>query len=263
MIKINNLSFKYDNNIVLDNINLEISNNKITYIIGKNGSGKSTLAQIISGLIFTNKGTIKIDELDINKKTSNILIRKKIGIVFQKPSNQIIFTNVYDDIKFTLENLHTHKKNIDSIIKSSLNKVHMLKHLNSNPYNLSGGEQQRIAIASQISLSPKYLIFDESTSMLDQSNKKDIYNLLKELKKDMGIIFITNNIEEIKYADDLVIIDNKSVYKYHISEILQNPSILANHHLEIPFIFKIAKSLNINNIKNLNEKYILERLNNI
>ena len=106
MIKINNLTYKYDK-VILDNINLEIDEKKITFIIGTNGSGKSTLANLISGLIFTKDGNILIDDLEINKKTNNKLIRQKIGMVLQNPNNQLLFTNVYDDIKFTLENILT------------------------------------------------------------------------------------------------------------------------------------------------------------
>lgn len=260
MIKLDNISFKYDKTI-LENINLEIDKNKVTFIIGKNGSGKSTLAHLISGLLHPYSGTIKLDDLLLTKKTNNLLIRQKIGIVFQNPNNQILFTSVKEDIKFTLENMHIPRENIDDIITESLKKVDMEMYLDTNPYNLSGGQKQRIAIASQLSLQPDYLIFDESTSMLDPKGKKDIYKLLKTLKKEMGIIFITNNIDELKYADDIIIIDNKSIYKYSINDIINNNNILTKHKLEIPFIFKIANTLNIKDINNINEKYIIERLN--
>lgn len=139
----------------------------------------------------------------------------------------------------------------------------MLDFMEANPYNLSGGQKQRIAIASQLSLTPDYIIFDEATSMLDINGKKDIYNLLGSLKKEMGIIFITNNIDELIYADDIVVIDNQKIYKYTITDIMKENSILTKHKLDIPFIFKIAKSLNINNPSCVNEKYILERIDSI
>ncbi len=262
MIKLKNVSFKYDE-IVLDNINLDIDRRKVTFIIGPNGSGKSTLAGIISGLLYPQFGKIYIDDIELNKKTKNKLIREKIGMVFQNPSNQIIFSKVYDDIKFTLDNMKIENDKIPKIILDSLKKVRMLDYINANPYNLSGGQKQRIAIASQLSLKPDYLIFDEATSMLDINGKKDIYKLLNELKKDMGIIFITNNMNELIYADDIIIIENHKVYKYTIFDIINDNNILIKHNLDVPFIFKIAKALNIKDKDCLNEKYLLERIDKI
>ena len=196
MIKLENITFKYDKTIIND-INLNIQKSKVTFIIGANGSGKSTLANIISGLLYPVSGKLSIDDIVINKKTDNKLIRNKVGIVFQNPSNQIIFSKVYDDIKFTLENMKVEKTLIPEIIKDSLKKVNMENFMNTNPYELSGGEQQRIAIASQLSLNPDYLIFDEATSMIDINGKQAIYKLINLLKKKMGIIFITNNMDEL------------------------------------------------------------------
>lgn len=259
MIKIENVIFEYDK-VILDNINLNIENNKITFIIGTNGSGKSTLANIMSGLLFPKSGKVFIDDLEINKKTDNKLIRDKIGIVFQNPSNQILFSKVYDDIKFTLENMKVPKSKIDEIIKDSLDKVDMLDYIDANPYNLSGGQKQRIAIASQLCLNPDYIIFDESTSMLDTNGKKDIYKLIKKLKKDKGIIFITNNMNELLYADNVIIIDNKNASNYSINEILNNTTSLTKHDLEVPFLFKLANKLNIKDINDLKEDNLLERI---
>lgn len=262
MIKLEGITFKYDK-LVLDNIDLNIDKNRVTFIIGKNGSGKSTLANLISGLLFPSSGKIYLDDIELNKKTSNTIIRKKVGIVFQNPSNQIIFSKVYDDIKFTLENMKVPKDIIPNKIRNSLEKVGMLNHIESNPYNLSGGEKQRIAIASQLSLNPDYLIFDEATSMLDINGKKDIYKLIKTLRKNMGIIFISNDISELIYADDIVIIDNHKAFKFTIADILKNNDILTKYDLNIPFIFKVAKSLNIKDSKKLTENYILKRIDNI
>ena len=257
MIKINNLTYKYDK-VILDNINLEIDEKKITFIIGTNGSGKSTLANLISGLIFTKDGNILIDDLEINKKTNNKLIRQKIGMVLQNPNNQLLFTNVYDDIKFTLENINYKKEEIDSRIKDSLKKVNMESYINSNPYTMSGGEIQKIAIASQLSINQNYLILDEATRNIDIKGKKDIYKLIKNLKKDMGIIFITNDMNELIYADDIIIINNNKVFKYTLLDIINDNNILKNNNLEIPFILKIINTLKIKDLKNINEEYILK-----
>lgn len=262
MIKLENVTFKYDE-VVLDDISINIKKNKVTFIIGINGSGKSTLANIISGLLFSKNGKVYLDDIELTKKIDNKIIRKKVGMVFQNPSNQIIFSKVYDDIKFTLENMKYPKDEIPTLIKNSLEKVNMTDYIDANPYKLSGGQKQRVAIASQLSYSPDYLIFDEATSMIDISGKKDIYKLLKTLKKNMGIIYITNDMSELIYADDIIILDNHKAYKYSLLDIVKNNDILTRHKLNIPFILKLASLLNIKDIDKINEKYILERINDL
>lgn len=259
MIKLRNICFSYDKEI-FKNVNLDIQKNEITFIIGPNGAGKSTLANIIGGLIFPGDGEVYLDDVLVNKKTDNKLIRKKVGMVFQNPTNQILFTKVYDDIKFTLENMMVEKDKIPNIVEKSLSKVEMTDYLNYNPYNLSGGQKQRIAIASALSLNPNYLILDEATSMLDCSGKENIYKLLKKLKKDMGIIFITNNMNELIYADNIIIIDNLNVYKYKIEDIIKDNNILLRHNLKVPFMLKLVNKLGIDNANNISEEFILKRV---
>ena len=263
MIEINNLTCSYEKE-VLSNINLLINNKKITYIIGKNGSGKSTLCNILGGINKKFKGSIKIDDLELNKKTKIIEIRKRIGIVFQNPDNQIIFNTVYDDIKFVLENMKVKKDKIDSIIKKTLKIVDMEHHINSNPYKLSGGEKQRIAIASVLALNPQYIIFDESTSMLDVNGKKEIYKLLKRLKKEkIGCIFITNIMDELIYADEIIILDNKKAYKYTKRELFDNLNLLKKHGLELSFILKIICILKKKGISVYDNTSLLKELNKL
>lgn len=262
MIRLQDITFKYDK-VIFSNISLDIDQSKITFIIGPNGSGKSTLANIISGLLFPQVGKVYIDDLEISKKINNKIVRKKVGIVFQNPSNQILFSKVYDDIKFTLKNMKIPKDEIPDIIQESLKEVGMLDFIDANPYNLSGGQKQRIAIASQLALKPDYLIFDEATSMLDSHGKKEIYHLIQNLKGKIGIIFITNHMDELLYADDVIILDQQKIYKYKLSFLLKENSILTNHKLDVPFLFKIANSLNIEKTDDFNENSILERIGHI
>lgn len=263
MIKIEKLNIGYDTNI-LENINLEIDKNKITFIIGKNGSGKSTLGNTISGIKRFKEGNIYLDSINLKKEKNIKKIRTKIGMVFQNPSNQILFTKVYDDIKFTLENINTKKEEIDSIIKESLNKVDMLEFINSNPYNLSGGEKQRIAIASILALKPDYIVFDEATSMLDINGKEDIYKLLTKLKKEgIGIIFITNIMDELIYADEIIILNNKTAKKYTKKELFNNLNILKENDLDIPFTLKIIDILKDKGITVNNRNDILKEITNL
>ncbi len=263
MIKIENLTCGYDSNI-LEDINLNISQNKITFIIGKNGSGKSTLGNILSGLKKDYKGKLIINNKTINRKTPLIELRKLVSMVFQNPNNQILFTRIYDDIKFTLENINTPKEKIDKIIKDSLEQVNMLDKINSNPYNLSGGEKQRISIASILAMKPKYIVFDEATSMLDINGRKELYNLIKKLNKNnIGIIWITNIMDELIYADEILIIDNNKIYKYTKEELFNNMNILKEHNLDISFTLKIIEALKRKGASVNNEEEIIKEINNL
>lgn len=263
MIKIENVTCGYETDILKD-VSVTIHDNKITFIIGKNGSGKSTLASVLTGLKKTKTGKIIIDDEEISPRTKIKSLRKKIGMVFQNPDNQIIFNRVYDDIKFCLDNINTPKDEIDEIIKETLRLTKMESFINSNPYNLSGGEKERIAISGILALKPKYIVFDEATSMLDAEGKKDIYEVIEKLKKEhIGIIFITNALEELIYADEIIIIDNKKLHKFTKEELFNDLSILKKFNLTIPFNLKVIDILNKKGIKTLNEKEVLKELDRL
>jgi energy-coupling factor transport system ATP-binding protein len=140
----------------------------------------------------------------------------------------------------------------------------MSDHINSNPYNLSGGEKQRIAIASILALKPDYIVFDESTSMLDINGKEDIYKLVNKLKKEgLGIIFITNIIDELIYADDIIILNDKTATKYSRKELFNNLNILKENDLNIPFTLKIIDLLKSKGISVNNKNDIIKEINNL
>ena len=177
MIKLQNANFRYKNGKdVLNDISLDINEGEFISIIGKNGSGKSTLAKIISGLEKPNKGKVLIDEFDTANKKYFLEIRKRVGVVFQNPENQILFNNVFDDIAFTMKNLGI--ENYKEKIENSLKKLNMQEFLNNESYNLSMGQKQRVTIAGVVSCDPKYIVLDEPTTMIDPEGKEDVYSLV-------------------------------------------------------------------------------------
>lgn len=256
MIKVNNLSYKYkEGNIGLKNINLTFQKGEVVMIIGANGSGKSTLLSCIANLCKYN-GSITLDDVEITK-IKNIELRKKIGIVFQNPNNQVIFNNVYDDIKFSLENLE--EDNIQEKIDKSLEIVGMKKHINSNPYNLSMGERQRIALASNLAIKKEFLLLDEVTSMIDYNGKQEIYKLITKLKKEnIGIIMTTNIVDELIFADKVVIIGKNHTIDgiYNIKEIFNDLTILKDFY--IPLKFKLINKIGYHNLKTLSDEEIIK-----
>lgn len=255
MIKTKGLSYKYkEGNIGLKDINLEFSRGEIVAIIGSNGSGKSTLLSAMANLIKYN-GSITLDDIEI-KKIKNKEFRKKVGIVFQNPNTQIIFNTVYDDIKFTLDNLE-----IDDVlnrIKKSLKLVNMEEYIDSNPYNLSMGQRQRVAIASVLSSDKEFLLLDEVTSMIDYNGKQEIYKIINKLKKkNVGIIMTTNIIDELIYADRIIIMNDFHEVKgiYTKKEIFDNLDLLNDFY--IPLKFKLINKIGYDKLKDLSDEELI------
>ena len=255
MIKTKDLSYKYkEGNIGLKDINLEFSRGEIVAIIGSNGSGKSTLLSALANLI-KYSGSITLDDKEI-KKIKNKEFRKKVGIVFQNPNTQIIFNTVYDDIKFTLDNLEI--DDAHNRIKKSLKLVNMEEYINSNPYNLSMGQRQRIALASALSSDKEFLLLDEVTSMIDYNGKQEIYKIINKLKKNnVGIIMTTNIIDELVYADRIIIMNDSHEVKgiYTKKEIFDNLDLLSDFY--IPFKFKLINKIGYDKLQDLSDEELI------
>lgn len=249
MIKIENLNYKYTTGEnVLEDVNLEIHEGEIISIIGKNGSGKSTLLSLIAGLYKPTNGHVLIDEIDTSSKKDIIDLRKKVGIVFQNPDNQILFPSVYDDMEFALNNLKIDNKK--ERIEQALEIVNMKEFMHKDSYELSLGQKQRINIASVLSVAPKYLLMDEPTTMVDSYEKEKIYNCFKKLKSEgYTIVFVTNNINEILLSDKIVIVENKQIKKtFEKNDILDNIQLLKESEIRIPDVLQIIMQLKEKNI---------------
>ena len=262
MINIENLSYMYNKkDIILKDINLKIKDGEIICIIGKNGSGKSTLLKLIAGIIKPSLGNVFIDNINILKRKE---LRKEVGIVFQNPDSQILFPKVFDDIEFALNNLKIENKN--ERIKNALKDVNLSDKEQKDTYNLSLGQKQRVNIASVLAINPKYILLDEPTTMIDSIEKENIYQIIKQLKKDgKTIIFTTNNINEILLSDRILILENKEIK--HIIEknkLLENIQILQESDIIIPDVIQIILKLNKNGKDiSLKEWTISEMINEI
>ena len=262
MINIENLSYMYNKkDMILKDINLQIKDGEIIGIIGKNGSGKSTLLKLIAGIIKPSLGNVFIDNINILKRKE---LRKEVGIVFQNPDSQILFPKVFDDIEFALNNLKIENKN--ERIKNALKEVNLGDKEQKDTYNLSLGQKQRVNIASVLAINPKYILLDEPTTMIDSMEKENIYQIMKQLKKDgKTIIFTTNNINEILLSDKVYILNNKQIeYIINKDDILENTKILDECGIKIPDIIEVLLSLRKNDIEiNLKEWTISEMINEI
>lgn len=222
------------------------------------------MAKIISGLEKPNSGQVIIDDINTKNKKSFLEIRKKIGIVFQNPENQILFNNVFDDIAFTMKNLGI--ENYKEKIENALKKLNMQEFLNSESYNLSMGQKQRVAIAGVVAYNPKYIVLDEPTTMIDSEGKEDVYKMVYELNKQgYTIIYITNFIDEILIADRIVVIeDGRIINNFAKKDILNQVDFLKKHKIKIPHIVELiyelkSKGIDIK-IENWDKKEILDKI---
>lgn len=245
MIDIQDVSFRYDTEDVVNHVSFSIEKGSYTTIIGHNGSGKSTIAKLMIGLLEKNSGNIKIADMDLNEENL-YAIRDKIGIVFQNPDNQFIGSTVRDDIVFGLENHCFPHEQMDPLINTFAEKVGMSQYLDSEPTKLSGGQKQRVAIAGVLAMSPEILIFDEATSMLDPQGKKEINELINEIHKEkqLTIISITHDIEEVTKSDYVIVMDRgKVAMEGKPEDILVKEQELIDLQLDIPFTLKLRNAL--------------------
>ncbi|MBI2652286.1 ATP-binding cassette domain-containing protein [Candidatus Woesearchaeota archaeon] len=211
MIEVKNLYFKYDEKFILKNINIEIKEGSFTAIIGANGSGKTTLAKHFNALLLPTKGDVIVDGL--NTKKYEINARKKVGFVFQNFEDQMVHSIVEEDIAFGLENLELENNEIIDIVEKTLNKLKIKNIEKDNVNMISSGQKQLVALAGVLAMKPKYIVFDEPTTMLDINNKKNIMSIMKKLnKKDkITVILITNILSDLKYADNVILIKKGTV----------------------------------------------------
>ena len=239
LIEVKDVTFSYNGTRnAVDGVSFDIEKGSYVTIIGHNGSGKSTMAKLIAGLLPIKKGKIVIDGDEVNEENI-VMIRNKLGIVFQNPDNQFIGSTVKDDIAFGLENKMVESEKMPAIIEEYANKVGLSAFLNYEPQNLSGGQKQRVAIAGILAMHPSILIFDEATSMLDPKGKKEIKQLMYELSGDdeITIISITHDIEEVLQSDDCIVLNKGKIFMHGKPEaVFKEPEKLREIDLDIPFV---------------------------
>ena len=248
IIELENVSFSYDKRInVIKNVSLKINQGEHIAIIGHNGSGKSTLAKLFNGLVKADSGSVKVMGLDCGEKKQVFEVRKKVGVVFQNPDNQLIASIVEDDIAFGPENLGIERQEIAQRIDFALKAVGMEKFRHSSPTRLSGGQKQRIAIAGVLALKPSVLVLDESTAMLDPQGRSEVLSVAKTLNKEQGttIINITHYMDEVVDADRVYVISQgQIVLSGTPQEIFKDRQKIAKYGLELPLSTTIADKLN-------------------
>ena len=216
MIKLENVCFDYDGqaecNGIIKNISLEIEKGTFVALLGHNGSGKSTLAKLMNGVLVPNTGKVFVDGLDTSDENVIWDIRRRVGMVFQNPDNQIVATTVEEDVAFGPENLGVKPGEIRRRVDAALESVHMSEFKAHSPSQLSGGQKQRVAIAGILAMQPDCILFDESTAMLDPHGREEVMAQILRLREEgMTVVLITHYMNEAVFADRVIVVNDGEI----------------------------------------------------
>ncbi len=243
-IKIDNLTFFYNSDDeetapedVLSGVSLEIEEGSFVAVLGHNGSGKSTLARHLNALLLPKGGSVTVFGMDTKDEELMLEIRRRVGMVFQNPDNQIVSNVVEEDVAFAPENLGVPTPEIRKRVDEALRTVGMYEYRTHAPHLLSGGQKQRIAIAGVLAMRPKCVVFDEPTAMLDPRGRRDVMDIIERMKKELGstVILITHHMEEAARADRVVVMsDGKLVMDGPPREIFTRVEELEELGLTVP-----------------------------
>ena len=234
----------------LDNVNLTIEDGEFLALIGHTGSGKSTLIQHLNGLLEASSGKILVDNIDItNKETKLTDIRKKIGLVFQYPEYQLFEETIEKDIAFGPNNLGLSSEEVSNRVKKSMEMVGLdyEAYRNVSPFDLSGGQKRRVAIAGVIAMEPKVLILDEPTAGLDPKGRDDILEQIKILHQEykMTIVLVSHSMEDVANLAERIVVMNKGKIALlgKPAEVFKNIDILESIGLAVPQVTYLMKAL--------------------
>lgn len=270
-IKIENLVHVYMSKspfekVALNNVNLEINDGEFVALIGHTGSGKSTLIQHMNGLLRPTSGKIIIDSTDITEKNVKLSdIRKKVGLVFQYPEYQLFEETIEKDIEFGPRNLGLDNEEITRRVKRAMNMVGLdyETYKDKSPFDLSGGQKRRVAIAGVIAMEPKTLILDEPTAGLDPKGRDDILNQIKILHDEykMTIIIVSHSMEDVANIAERVIVMNKGevALQGKPSEVFVEVEKLEKMGLAVPQVTYLMRELKNKGFDVSNKVYTIEQ----
>lgn len=257
LIEFRDVSFSYETqddngniitNKVLNDFNLKIEQGSFVAILGHNGSGKSTVAKLTNGILLADEGEIIVDGIKAENDDSIYSIRRKVGMVFQNPDNQIVSSIVEEDVAFGVENLGIDPSECRKRVDEALKTVNMYDYRLRTPSKLSGGQKQRVAVAGIIAMKPKCIVLDEPTAMLDPSGRKEVLDTIIKLNKqeNITILLITHYMDEAVLADRVVVMDN-GVIKLDGTprEVFSNPEKMDELSLEVPQSTLLAHKLGL------------------
>ena len=257
MIKAENVNYIYQQGMpferqALYDVNIEIENGSLVALIGHTGSGKSTLIQHFNALVKPTSGKIIINGIDVTAPKADLrLVRKTVGLVFQYPEHQLFEETVYKDIAFGPKNMGFSDEKIDKRVRESAALVGLKeKHLTRSPFDLSGGQKRRVAIAGVLAMNPKVLILDEPTAGLDPKGRDEILATIKKLheeNKEMIIIFVSHSMEDVAKTAERVIVMNDGHVEMQgtVAEVFAQAEHLQKIGLNVPQVTLLTDKLRL------------------
>ena len=194
----------------LEDVTLSVEKGSFVVVLGHNGSGKSTLAKQMNAVLLPCGGTVYVDGMDTRQEALLLEIRRRVGMVFQNPDNQIVANVVEEDVAFAPENLGIPTGEIRRRVDDALAAVGMSEFTRHAPHLLSGGQKQRVAIAGVIAMAPECVVLDEATAMLDPSGRREVLSAIRTLNRERGItvVLITHHMDEALGADRLIVMND-------------------------------------------------------
>ncbi len=238
-------------NRAIDDVSIEIKEGEFVAVLGHNGSGKSTFAKQLDAILLPTDGTVWIQGLDTSKEENLWEVRKKTGMVFQNPDNQIIGNIVEEDVGFEPENMGIPTDEIWKRVDESLEAVGMTAYRMKSPNKLSGGQKQRVAIAGVMAMRPQCIVLDEPTAMLDPNGRREVVKTVHELNRQEGItvVLITHYMEEVIHADRVIVMDDgRVVMDGTPREIFSRVEELKSYRLDVPQVTELAYELQKNGV---------------
>jgi len=248
IIELVNIGFQYagSERRALENVSLSIKKGEVVAIVGHNGSGKSTLCKMLNALLLPCEGTVTVDGMNTVAEENTLEIRRRVGMVFQNPDNQLVTTIVEEDVGFGPENLGVPPAEIRKRVDAALGEVEMRDYAEKASHALSGGQKQRVAIAGLLAMQPEVLVLDEATAMLDPRGRDEVLSTVMRLNQERGmtVVMITQFMEEALGCDRVFVLsDGRLVMEGTPEEVFNEREMLENSRLDAPAYVKLRDAL--------------------
>ena len=246
LIKTQKLSFGYSDEeiLALSDIDFSLDEGEWVAVLGANGSGKSTFARQLNAILQPTDGVVWVDGIDTSNDELIFEVRRRVGMVFQNPDNQLVASIVEEDVAFAPENLGLPREKICNRVEEALEAVEMSDHRRSFSHSLSGGQKQRVAIAGVLAMRPRCIVLDEATAMLDPQGRRETLKAVKKLQKryNTAVVWITHFMEEATASDRaIVFLNGRIITQGSLQEVFSDTELLQKAGLELPPAIALSK----------------------